>query len=189
MRSSLLVFLIGGINLAETFKLPVFLQKIFPISMDAHSASISEINEILAKLAESQGSLAESQWKTDILIRESQHQIRESQLKTDDQIRKLFSYNQNRDRELEDIIGEAFLRGIIKAGWKAVRIPIRSMYKESGECQSEWDGIFYATQSAVKQKRPRSFILRQNQSSVKYKDAKFRLSKTKGFLKILTGTM
>jgi hypothetical protein len=126
--------------------------------------------------------LAESQRKTDILIRESQHQIRESQLKTDDQIRKLFSYNQNRDRELEDMIGEAFLRGIIKAGWKAVRIPVRSMYKESGECQSEWDGIFYATHSAVK--LPRLFFVETKQimSSVKYKDAKFRLSKTKRFL-------
>jgi hypothetical protein len=137
--------------------------------MDAHSsASISEIREILA-------TLAESQRKTDI-------QIRESQQKTDDQIRKLFSYNQNRDRELEDMIGEAFLRGIIKAGWKAVRIPVRSMYKESGECQSEWDGIFYATHSAVK--LPRLFFVESKQimSLAKYKDAKIRLSKTKRFL-------
>ena len=45
--------------------------------------------------------------KNDIQIRESQLKTGESQLKTDDQIRKLFSYNQNRDRELEDMIGEA----------------------------------------------------------------------------------
>ena len=168
MRSSLLVFLRGGINLAKTFKLPLFLQKIFPISMDAHSASISEIREILA-------TLAESQRKTDI-------QIRESQQKTDDQIRKLFSYNQNRDRELEDMIGEFFLKGMINAGWKIVRIPIRYMYKEDGRYQSEWDGIFYATHSAVK--LPRLFFVETKQimSLAKYKDAKIRLSKTKRFL-------
>jgi hypothetical protein len=151
--------------------------------MDAHSsASISEIREILATLAESQQKTAESQRKTDI-------QIRESQQKTDDQIRKLFSYNQNRDRELEDMIGEFFLKGMINAGWKIIQIPIRYMYKEDGRYQSEWDGIFYATHSAVK--LPRLFFVETKQimSSVKYKDAKFRLSKTKGFLKILTGTM
>jgi len=156
---------LGGIYLASgAFKLPVFLQKLFPISMDAHSASISEIREILAKLAD-------SQLKTDIQIK-----------KTDDQICKLFSYNQNRDRELEDMIGEAFFKGMIKAGWKIVRIPIRYMYKENGLYQSEWDGIFYATHSAVKD--PCLFFLETKQimSSVKYKNAQTRLSKTKRFL-------
>ena len=53
------------------------------------------------------------------------------------------------------------------------------MYKESGLYQSEWDGIFYATHIL-----PRLFFVETKQimSSVKYKDAKIRLSKTKRFL-------
>ena len=69
------------------------------------SASVSD--EILA-------TLAESQRKTDI-------QIRESQQKADDQIRKkLFSYNQNRDRELEDMIGEFFFKRYDRGSFTAL---------------------------------------------------------------------
>lgn len=78
------------------------------------------------------------------------------------------------------MIAEAFLSGIIKAGWKVVRIPIRKMFEYL--YQSEWDGIFYATHSAVT--LPRLFFVETKQimSSVKYKDAKIRLSRTKRFL-------
>ena len=56
------------------------------------------------------------------------------------------------------------------------------MYKEVGRYQSEWDGIFYATHSAVK--LPRLFFVETKQimSLANYKDAKTRLSKTKRFL-------
>ncbi len=62
---------------------------------------------------------------------------------------ELIKYNQNRDRELEEIIGDAFLDALTEARWEIQRIAVRNIFKENGTFQSEWDGIFYATHSVA----------------------------------------
>ena len=191
MRSSsvvLVLFLVTP-GMILGFNLKSFLKNFIPAPISHSNANaISEILALqkqntvdISALTVDISALSKQSAKTDLQIAKTDKQI----AKTDNQMSELIKYNQNRDRELEEIIGEAFLDALTEAGWEIQRIAVRNIFKENGSLQSEWDSIFYATHSSIE--FPRLFFVESKQilSVQKYSDARVRLSETKSFLEII----
>eukprot|EP01036_Dinobryon_divergens_P034884 gene34884-45142_t len=140
--------------------------------VDAHSAAISEIRELLQQLSE-------SQLQTENILKTFIEYNQKSQLETANSLKTLIKYNQNRDCELEDIIGETFFGSLLAMKWEIERVPVRIIYQDSGVCHVEWDGVYFATH--ISEEFPRLYFIETKQilTLKKYVDAKRRLYDTR----------
>ena len=57
----------------------------------------------------------------------------------------LIDYNQNRDKELEDLITDVYMDALLKENWVVEKIKVGVIYSPNGTPIMEWDGILFGT--------------------------------------------